>query len=180
MDDIFVIRERSKKKFSKIFFSIQDYTSIITNEENLNSSEEKRDASSIKMNKYLSIFRKNFKVNSNVNRNIMKYFSTEKAALIDSTTLQSSHKNKRYSVLKTFLSRPEIKYNNRNVSITLYIYNKKNMFLLKKIKSNFDLIKAKLKNNSIDNLYDESRTNLRNKFLFKLNNKSSITFFLYM
>jgi hypothetical protein len=192
MDDIYIIRNRSKKNYSKIFFK----------DCGLKTSE-------IKMNKHLSTFRKNFRTNSNLRRNIMKFFSVDKSnQATNSLELQNNNSNdlsiyndsvsgKRYSVLKTFLSKPEIRYSSRNVNITLYIYNRKNMFILKKIKKNFDTVKAKFKNNFsikrnyntlfnnkllrmqkrnkfMRNVYGKARAVLKNKFIREWKKKNRI------
>jgi hypothetical protein len=184
MNNVFVVRERSKKIFSKIFFN-KDYNSQLNNltEETF---EKERDALNIKRMKHMFIFRKNFKLNNNLNRNISKYFSINKTLSKTPSILQKSQHKKRYSVLKTYISKPEIKYNSHSVNITLYMYNKKSMFILKKMKKIFDIIKVKFKNNIEKNksikikLRDQNIQRIKNKFLFKLNNKSNITFFLYM
>ena len=91
------------------------------------------------LNKYLSLFRKNFKVDSDTKNRSMKYFYAQKAistsfGLQNRTSLKQNSK-KRYSVLKTFLSKPEIAYSNNKTKIIVSIYNKKSMFLLKNVKN---------------------------------------------
>jgi hypothetical protein len=173
MDNIYIAKNRSKKNFSKIFFK-----GCVSGKNSLNKGAEVN-TTDIRMNKHLSTFRKSFKMNSNLRRNIMKFFNVSSTKSngekVESTNLSihnmldtdNQRKWKRYSVLKTFLSKPEIRYSSRNVNITLYIYNRKNMFILKNIKKNFDLMKAKfnanVKNNFISTLSISSKGMKGNK-----------------
>jgi hypothetical protein len=174
MQNVFNVRERSKKKFSKILFS--KITKVI--------QKNNENKGKIRRNKYLSLFRKNFRTNSSLRRNIRKYFSKYPTSYL----LKKEKSRRRYSILKTFIGKPELKYSNNNVNITLYIYNKNSMFTLKKLKKNFDLVKEKftLNTNTLKSKrkfihrYIKLKKNLKNKFIYRLNNKSAITFFLYM
>lgn len=177
MDNIMIIKKRTGKgkRFSKVYFSLQDYakkTSLYQSDNSLNKDHKEFLSSimdkkvrnipyaQIYLNKYLSLFRKNFKVDSNVKKRSMKFFYAKKAistsfGLQNSTSLKQNVK-KRYSILKTFLTKPEIGYSNNKTKIVISIYNKKSRVLLKELKSKFNLIKGKLKKPS----YGEARRKL--------------------
>jgi hypothetical protein len=205
MDNIMIIKEKTEKEneFSKVYFSLKNYARNTYNSnskqnhtEFLNSIMEKKvrnvSYAVVYLNKYLSLFRKNFKVDSDVKNRSMKYFYAQKAittsfGLQDRISLRQNSK-KRYSVLKTFLSKPEIGYSNNKTKIVISIYNKKSMFMLKNIKNSFDLVKAKFKKPSSLNLDQISKSRdinlqikkLKNKFIHKLYNKPITSFFIYM
>lgn len=154
MDNIHVVREKSKNNFPKIIFKDNIFKSTKVSIDTNNFEKKKH----IKTNKYLSLFRTEFNLNSNLSKNIMKYFHTHESTTGNITAQNLSltdSTNYRYSVLKTYLSKPEMKYSSKNVSITFYIFNKKNMYTLKKLQTKFNLmqqkfniVKAKFKNNS--------------------------------
>jgi hypothetical protein len=205
MDNIMIIKEKTEKEneFSKVYFSLKNYARNTHNSnsnknhtEFLNSIMEKKvrnvSYAVVYLNKYLSLFRKNFKVDSDVKNRSMKYFYAQKAittsfGLQNRISLKQNPKN-RYSVLKTFLSKPEIGYSNNKTKIVISIYNKKSMFILKNIKNSFDLVKAKFKKPSSFNLDQMSKSRdvnlqikkLKNKFIHKLYNKPITSFFIYM
>jgi hypothetical protein len=239
MDSLYVVKQRSKKKFVKIFFPF--------NRSKLNSrhADSTSDISNLllkkrkyKTNKYLYLFNTRFKFNKNINRDILNYFygntSTNKNISSKNTDTSIVQTNKRYSVLKVYLNSPNVKYSTNNVSIIVRIYNKKNLFMLKKMQRDSDIVKTKfahdfLKKNKVNsvkknvkvlntksliklitylrknnklhtlkshlknkpNLHKRSKKSfikrfrkykirLRNKLIYKLNNKSSISFFYYM
>lgn len=170
MDNIMVVKERTEKKneFSKVYFSLKNYAKKVSNTTNeqdhnefLNSIRERKvrnvPYATLYLNKYLSLFRKKFKVDSNVkhkNNRSMKFFYAKKAittsfGLQNSISLRQNSK-KRYSVIKTFLSKPEIGYSNNRTKVVISIYNKKSFFLLKNIKNSFDLVKTKLKKSKLN------------------------------
>jgi hypothetical protein len=190
MDNIFIVKGRSQENFSKILFNLKS-TNISNSSRSQSVSEDSISEKKkyIKTNKYLSLFRTEFKLSSNLKKNVMKYFYVNKSSTVNNISSKNAvsavdSTRNRYSVLKTFLSKPEIKYSSNNVSIILYIYNKKNMFTLKKMQKNFNLVKlsntALLNNISLKDIQEKSIINLKNKLICKLSNKSSISFFLYM
>lgn len=161
MDNIFVVREKSKEYFPKILFKGTKSMNIkvavdMNNNTQVDSITEKN--KHVKTNKYLSIFSREYKLDSNLNKSIMKYFSTNESSPGNVTARNlslASSTNYRYSVIKTYLNKPELKHSSNSIKITSYIFNKKNMYLLKKMQEKFNLmqkktniVKVKLKNNS--------------------------------
>lgn len=149
MDNIFVVREKSKEYFPKILFKGTKSMNIkvavdMNNNTQVDSITEKN--KHVKTNKYLSIFSREYKLDSNLNKSIMKYFSTNESSPGNVTARNlslASSTNYRYSVIKTYLNKPELKHSSNSIKITSYIFNKKNMYLLKKMQEKFNLMQKK-------------------------------------
>jgi hypothetical protein len=217
IDNILILKKKSdmynkssnrkfikENMYSKMIFPITNFKKLESTSQNntdiLKFIANKNDISKRKRDINLYIFRKNFGIDSLLEKKVSPFLNRGKELVYKkknqeniTSYIQNFYSAKKtYSTLKTFIGKPEIKYTSNNIFIDLYIYNRKNKELLRKLKKNFQIIRPKIKKSlsfnlrqkqiKNDNNYNLKRNNIRIKknFFNKLSAKSSISFFIYL
>lgn len=184
------IFNRPEDKYSRIIFLLTNFT-----RQNINSIQPiKTDAegqlhvlknilnkttlSQKEMSKNLLLFRSDYGINECLENRVSPYINRGKELVYKRnykqnilSYIQIYYKSKIYSVIKTYISKPEIKYSSHNVSIDVYMYNRKNRVLFKNLKKSFSILKFKYNRSTSFNFSSLSRINKEAQNVTRSNNR---------
>lgn len=164
LDNVFVLKNVhvKRKKYSQIIFPVINYKRVCMRSLNVNGSNFNVDnyitednlLSEPRMEKNLFFFRRRFGLNLYLEYKVSRYIYRGKKLVFKKRVdrdityyIETYYNNKKlYSLIKTFINKPEMKYTSTRVETEIYLYNRKNKHILRKVKKYFDLFVKKKRN----------------------------------